>query len=89
MITDISILKDCQKGSCMLWKKKKAQSAGVLYNPETHKAVVRCSICTGEQVAGFKNKSTGQFEEVMLIRNQTDLDQFKNRYHIDEITKEY
>ena len=45
--------------------------------------------CNGEQIAGFKNKSTGEFAEVMLIRNQDDLDSFKKMYNLDEISKEY
>ena len=44
--------------------------------------VIRCSICTGEQVAGFQRKDTGAFEEVMLIRNETDLQSFRNSYGI-------
>ena len=47
-------------------------------------------ICNGEQVAGFKNIHTGKIEEVMLIKNQADLDAFKKMYGIDgEIEKEY
>ena len=43
---------------------------------------------TREQVAGFKNRSTGEFTEVMLIRNQSDLDSFKKMYDLDEVSKE-
>ena len=50
----------------------------------------RQSICNGEQVAGFKNIHTGKIEEVMLIKNQADLDAFKKMYGIDgAIEKEY
>ncbi len=59
------------------------------YDKETQVPVVHCSICTGEQVAGFKNIHTGKFEEVMLIRDETDLQSFKEIYGITEITKEY
>ena len=52
--------------------------------------VIRCSICTGEQVAGFRNGQTGRFEEVMLIRSSADLEEFKQRYGISgEIEKIY
>ena len=52
--------------------------------------VIRCSICTGEQVAGFRRKDTGTFEEVMLIRNEADLQTFRETYGIEgEITKIY
>lgn len=56
----------------------------------THKqAVIRASICNGEQVAGFKDKTTGKFEEVMLIRNEKDIEAFRKEYGVSEITKEY
>lgn len=54
-----------------------------------YKPVLRCSICTGEQVAGFKNLATGKFEEVTLIRNEQELAAFKERYGISELSKEY
>ncbi len=60
------------------------------YDRENQKPVLRCSICNGEQVAGFKDRVTGRFEEVMLIRNEKDLRAFRERYGIDgEIGKEY
>lgn len=59
------------------------------FDSETRKPVLRCSICTGEQVAGFKNLNTGKFEEVMLIKNEKDLTEFIHRYGISEISKEY
>jgi hypothetical protein len=59
------------------------------YDKENQKPILKCSICTGEQVAGFKNIHTGKFEDVMLIRDDRDLDEFMKRYGIDTITKEY
>lgn len=59
------------------------------YDKENTKPVLRCSICTGEQVAGFKNIHTGKFEEIMLIRNSSDLDWFMKTYDLTDITKEY
>ena len=51
---------------------------------------IRCSICTGEQVAGFKNRETGRFEEVMLLRTPEDLRAFREKYGITgEIEKIY
>ena len=51
---------------------------------------IRCSICTGEQVAGFRNRETGHFEEVMLLRSPEDLDRFRKKYGIEgEIAKFY
>lgn len=52
-------------------------------------AVIKCSICTGEQVAGFKSKKDGYFTEVMLIQKAEDVEIFKEIYGITEIKKEY
>ena len=60
------------------------------YDKKSKKPVIKASICNGEQVAGFKDIHTGKIEEVMLIKNQADLDAFKKMYGIDgEIEKEY
>ena len=68
--------------------KKKASVPA--YNPETEEAALRCSICTGEQVAGFRMEDTGKFEEVMLLRTPEDLRAFRERYGITgEIEKFY
>lgn len=59
------------------------------YDKENTKPVLKCSICTGEQVAGFKDIHSGKFEEVMLIKNSRDLDIFKQLYQVEDISKEY
>ena len=51
--------------------------------------MLKCSICNGEQVAGFKDVHTGKFDEVMLIRSDADLETFKKMYGVDKIVKEY
>ncbi len=52
------------------------------YDSEKLTPVIRCSICTGEQVAGFRDNSTGKFTDVMLIRDSRDLDAFRRKYGI-------
>ena len=70
-----------------LFKKKVDRQ---FYDKENQKPIIKASICNGEQVAGFKDKHTGKFEEVMLIKSTTDLEIFKSMYGIDcEIEKEY
>ena len=59
------------------------------YDRENQKPVIKCSICNGEQVAGFKDIRTGKFEEIMLIRNDRDLEDFKRLYDLKEISREY
>ena len=55
------------------------------------KPVLRSSICTGEQVAGFKELKTGKFQDVCLIKSQADLREFMEQYGIreEEISKEW
>jgi len=72
----------------VLRKEKKAANA-FPYDPARHTAVIRCSICTGEQTAGFKDNETGVFHEERLIRGEEDLEQFKAQYHLQDIRKEY
>lgn len=43
---------------------KKPVKAVRQYDRENYKPVLKCSICTGEQVAGFKDIHSGKFEEV-------------------------
>ena len=60
------------------------------YDKDSKRPVIKASICTGEQVAGFKDIHTGKIEEVMLIRSEADLDNFKKMYGINEkIEKDY
>ena len=49
-----------------LFKKKIVKKT---YDREHMKPVIRASICTGEEVAGFKDIRTGKIEEIMLIRS--------------------
>ena len=67
-------------------KKKSAPAV----QPHEGTPAIRCSICTGEQVAGFRIPETGRFEEVLLLRSPEDLDRFRKKYGIEgEIEKFY
>ena len=68
---------------------KKKNVVNIDYNPEEQRAVLKCSICNGEQVAGFKDIKTGKFTEVMLISNDKDLENFKTQYNLQAVSKEY
>ncbi len=69
--------------------RKKIKTQG--YSKEEQRPVIRASICTGEQVAGFKSIQTGKFTEIMLIRDRRDLEEFMAAYGVaaEEITKEW
>ncbi len=71
-------------------KRQKAKNV-IPFDREKKTPVIRCSICTGEQVAGFKNKVTGRFEESALIRSDADLQEFLDRYGLQasEVRKEW
>lgn len=34
------------------------------------------SICTGETLIGFRNKNTGKLENAVVVRSQSDIDDF-------------
>ena len=72
-----------------LFSRKKTKEAAVHFDPETQYAVIRSSICTGEKVAGFKNKTNGHFTEVMLIRSPADEKEFKETYGVESLKTVY
>ena len=72
-----------------LFGTRKKKKPAVQFDPETQYAVIRSSICTGEKVAGFKNKTDGHFTEVMLIRTAADEKEFKETYGIESLKVEY
>ena len=72
-----------------LFGRKKSRETAVQFNPETQYAVIHSSICTGEKVAGFKNKTDGHFTEVMLIRFPADGKEFKETYGVESVKVEY
>ena len=65
----------------MLFGKKKIQKK--TYDHTAKNPAIKASICTGEKVAGFVDLHSRGFEEVMLIRNQKDLDDFRYMYDIE------
>lgn len=61
------------------------------FDREKEIPVIKSSICTGEQVAGFKDKQTGHFREIMCIRSEKERSDFLEEYGIfpEEIKKEW
>ncbi len=53
------------------------------YDAAQQTPAIRQSICTGEKTAGLLDLKTGRFTEVMLIRTQKDLDEFRRSYGIE------
>ena len=48
-----------------------------------YEPVLRCSICTGEEVLCAREKATGQLLELMLIRNPAQLAGFCGENGLD------
>ena len=68
----------------------KKNSEQKFYDKENQKPVLKCSICNGEQVAGFQDIHTGRITEIMFIRDKKDMELFRSQYGIEgEITKIY
>ena len=57
----------------MFWKKK---TVPIPYDPAKEQPAVRRSICTGEMTAGFVERGTGEFRELMLLPGQKELETF-------------
>ena len=70
-----------------LFSKKKIMRS---YDKDSKRPVIKASICTGEQVAGFKDIHTGKKEDIMLVKTSADIEKFKEMYGIEgNIDKEY
>lgn len=72
----------------MLFRRKKHAPA---FDPAGKIPVIRTSICTGEQTAGFRDEATGKFFEIMLLRTDADLREFLETYGVAEtdLRREY
>ncbi len=70
-----------------LFRRRGAEDA---FDPAKFTPVIRCSICTGEQVAGFRENATGRFIADTPLTGSRDLEAFRRRYGItQEIEKIY
>jgi len=70
-------------------KKKNEMNERLPFDSQTQEAVIKSSICTGEKMAGFKNKADGHFTEVMLIKSREDELYFKKIYKLEAVKTEY
>ena len=64
--------------------RKRSKKQKITYDKTGKIPVIRASICTGEKVAGFKDEKTGKFDDLMLIRNTQDFQEFLCRYQVEE-----
>lgn len=85
----ITFIKDKKKDNGNVKHCKNNFSIKVPYNREKQIPVLKCSICTGERIAGFKDIETGHITEVLVIRSDEDLINYKKHYGIDSLKDEY
>lgn len=73
------------------FKRKEKAPAAPTYNKEESEPVLRCSICTGEQVLCLRDRKSGALQELMLIRRPEDLQPFceANGIEASDIRKVY
>lgn len=57
-----------------LFRKKNRDA--IEYDPATQQPAVRKSICTGEMTAGFIDRETGRFRDIMRLDGQKGLEAF-------------
>ena len=73
-----------------MFGKKKEKTIKPLYDATKKEPIIKASICNGEQVVGFRDIESGEFHEVMFIRNNEELESFKRQYGIQgDIKKIY
>ena len=85
----ITFIKEMKKNNGNVKHIKNNFSINVPYDREKQIPVLKCSICTGERIAGFKDIETGHITEVLVIRSDEDLINFKKHYGIDSLKDEY
>ncbi len=67
-----------------MFGKKRKEVKTEPYDREHQIPVIRSSICTGEKTAGFEDRETGKFQDLMLISSEGDLQEFCARYGVDK-----
>ena len=50
------------------------------YNQATKTPVIKCSICTGEPVIGFRSKTNGRLLNAVAVHNRADIAAFYRSY---------
>ena len=70
----------------MFGKKKPAQLS---YDKVNETPAIKSSICTDEKTAGFIDNRTGKYHDVMLIKSDADLAEFKRLCGVDEVKTIY
>ncbi len=68
----------------MFGRKKKSEESRFPYDPALHEPVIRSSICTGEKVAGFRDRKGGTLHEVAVVNDYSEMQRFLKTYGLKE-----
>ena len=68
-----------------LFGKKKDNRIPIVQS-DKYELVLRCSICSGEQILCMKDRETGEKQELMLIKSFDELKEVCEANHIDPTT---
>ena len=79
------------KNFFQLFSRRNEEPVKKYYDLEKQRPAIRCSICTGEQVACMRSRSTGKLHEVMFLRIPEDLEVFCRNYGVrpEDLRKVY
>ena len=64
----------------MFWHRRAKRSPTRSFDRAQKRPVIRASICTGEKTACLQDRRTGKLEEVMLLRDKADFEEFLQTY---------
>ena len=65
----------------MIFMRRKPEP--IPYDRASQQPAVRRSICTGEMTAGFLDRDTGKFRELMLLNGEGELETFCQRTGVE------
>jgi len=68
---------------------KKKGFKKIEFNPEEESPLIKCNTCNRDMVAGFKNKKTGEFREVMTVNSDEEIEKFAAACGVTQVTKKY
>ena len=74
------------RGSEMILFGKKKDNRIPIVQRDKYELVLRCSICSGEQILCTKDRETGDLHELMLIKSCDELKEVCEANHIDPTT---
>ncbi len=67
-----------------IFRRKNEKNNAPTFSLTEYEPVIRASICTGERVACMRSLTTGKLHEVMLLRSDADLEEFREMYGLQK-----